>query len=268
MADRLSLHQLTALDAAPVELVALAGQLGCAHVTLFTHVPERARGFYPCVGPEDVPAMQDALAAAGVTVCNLEVFPLDQDGGLDRFAEGLRVGAALGAPRATVHLHEFDDRAIAVRRLREFCAVAADHGIVPGLEFNGFSAVKDIATAVAIVREAGCGAVALDVLHLMRNGADIGAVAENADLISYAQVCDGPLQLGDDPAAAWREAVSDRGLPGTGDFPLADILRPVVGHAVIEAEIPQSTARKAGIDALERARRAIEAVRKTVESLA
>src|SRR3546814_2453633 len=95
--------------------------------------------------------------------------------------------------------------------------------------------VKDIATAVAIVREAGCGAVALDVLHLMRNGADIAAVAPNAGLIGYVQVSDGPLELPDE-IPAWHEAVKERLLPGDGAFPLAEILRPVAGHAIRSEE--------------------------------
>src|SRR3546814_3711887 len=101
---RLSLHHLTALDATPAELATIAGRLECQHITLFTHVPEQARAMFPCVMPDDVPALSDALASANVSVCNLEVFPLDQDGGLGRFAEGLKTGAALGAPRATVHI--------------------------------------------------------------------------------------------------------------------------------------------------------------------
>src|SRR3546814_12197900 len=95
---RLSLHHLTALDATPAELSTIAVRLECQHITLFTHVPEQARAMFPCVMPDDVPALSDALASANVSVCNLEVFPLDQDGGLGRFAEGLKRGAGLGAP--------------------------------------------------------------------------------------------------------------------------------------------------------------------------
>src|SRR3546814_12607645 len=86
------------------------------------------------------------------SVCNSEVFPIDQDGGLGRCAEGLKTGAALGAPRATVHMYNIESIATAARRLKAFADVAGDYGITPGLEFNGFSDVKDIATAVAIVR--------------------------------------------------------------------------------------------------------------------
>ena len=255
----MSLHHLTALDASPSDLASIAGRLRCDHVTLFTHVPDQARGFYPCVTGDDVPALRDTLARAGVTVCNLEVFPLDRDGDLARFEEGLRVGAALGAPRATVHIHDVADLAAAAERFAAFSTAASGHGIVAGLEFNGFSAVKDIASAAAIVRAAGCGALVLDVLHLMRNGADLAALGRNADLVGYAQLCDGPLAI--DPAEAWREAVRERRLPGDGEFPLAAILSRLGGDIVIEAEIPQAAARKAGVDAFERARRAVEAVR-------
>src|SRR3546814_14629990 len=77
-------------------------------------------------------------------------------------------------------MYNIESIATAARRLKAFADVAGDYGITPGLEFNGFSDVKDIATAVAIVRAAGCGAVALDVPHLLRKGDDRAAVAPNA----------------------------------------------------------------------------------------
>lgn len=258
-----SLHHLTALDAAPTELVAIAGMLGCEHVTLFTHVPEQARGFYPCVAASEVSALRDSLAAASVTVCNLEVFPLASNA-LKDLEEGLRIGAALGAPRATAHVHDVADETEAARRFAAFATLAADHGIVAGLEFNAFSAVRDFATAARIVRAAGCGALVLDVLHLMRNGADVADISDRADLITYVQLSDGPLHRA--PEEAWREAVRERGLPGDGEFPLTDIVRQVSAQAVIEAEIPQAAAQKAGVTAFERARKAIEAVRATISS--
>src|SRR3546814_14105956 len=88
------------------------------YTTLFRSVPEQARAMFPCVMPDDVPALSDALASANVSVCNLEVFPLDQDGGLGRFAEGLKTGAALGAPPATVHMYNIERIATAARRLK------------------------------------------------------------------------------------------------------------------------------------------------------
>src|SRR3546814_14484779 len=92
-------------------------------------------------------------------------------------------------------MYNIESIATAARRLKAFADVAGAYGITPGLEFNGFSDVKDIATAVALVREAGCGAVELDVLLLMRNGAEIAAVAHNTGFIWYVTVSDGPLEL-------------------------------------------------------------------------
>lgn len=258
-AARLSLHHLTALDASPLELIGIAGRVGCAHVTLFTDVPEQARHIYPKVESADIAAIREALARANVSVCNLEIFPLDRDGEVNRFADGLQVGAAIGATRATVHLHDIVDEAQAMERFAIFAAAAAEHGIVAGLEFNGFSAVRDIESAARIVRGAQCGSLVLDVLHLMRNGADVTAVARHADLITYAQFCDGPLNI--DVSLAWHEAVRERAVPGQRAFPLAAILASLDQAVIIEAEVPQTAERKAGVSPELRARRAVAGIR-------
>jgi len=258
-APHLSLHQLTALDVGPLALVEMAGALGCQSVCVFTHVPEAARHIYPVVGPQDVEAVQAALAKAAVSLSNLEVFPLD-GGDMAVFEEGLRVGALLGAKRATAHVHGAEG-ADAVARFAAFADQAARHGIDAGLEFNAFSAVRDVRTAAAIVRAAGRanGRLVLDLLHLIRSGGGPEDVAAVADLVDFVQICDGPLVVADDQR--WREAVGERALPGTGAFPLAALLAALRPGTIIDVEVPQSAARKAGVPALERARRAVEASR-------
>ena len=86
----------------------------------------------------------------------------------------------------------------------------------------------------------------------------LGQLADAADLITYVQLCDGPLITHQE---GWVEAVRERLLPGASEFPLADILRPISPQAVIEAEVPQTAARKAGVSALDRARLAVDAMR-------
>ncbi|HEX7783028.1 MAG TPA: TIM barrel protein [Sphingobium sp.] len=256
---RFSLHPLNALETPPVELVKIAGELECSHVTIFTYIPEDAKGLYPLLERKDVDAFLKAMEGTGVTVGNLEVFGLEDDSDYAHLIEGLEVGQIIGAKRATTHLHAVDDHDIAVDRFRRFCGLAAQYGIVPGLEFHAFSAVKDLRTAAAIVRDAGCGTLVLDVLHLMRNGAYVDSIAANADLVSLVQLSDGPLEI--DPDQMWREAIKERALPGQGDFPLDAILAPLSGDIIIEAEIPQYRAKKEGISAFERARRSMEATR-------
>ena len=137
----LSLHPLTVLDASPRELIDFAHRLGVASVCLFTHVPEAGAGRYPLVARDDVAGLHSLLWEVGITLSNLEVFPLDRTGPRDDLDAGLAIGAALGATRATAHLHDLSSEQEGVDRFAEFAGRAATHGIVAGLEFNNFSAV-------------------------------------------------------------------------------------------------------------------------------
>ena len=267
MSDRLplSLHHLTALDATPAQLIGLARDNACAHVCLFTYVPEAARGAFPMVMPADVPALRAVIEAAGVTVCNLEVFPLDGSNDVAGFASALDTGAALGATRATAHIHDVADEDEAMARFATFCDMAAEHGITAGLEFNAFSAVNDIEGAAGIVRGAGRpnGQLVCDALHLFRNGGTVDAVAAQADIIGYAQFCDGPMER--DRADWWREAVGTREMPGRGEFPLRELAAALQDGTVIEVEVPRKAELKQGIPASERVRAAVEAVRSVLD---
>lgn len=261
----LSLHQLTALDASPRELIEIARRLAVSSVCLFTHVSEAGAGRYPLVGKGDVGDLRALLDEAGMTLSNIEVFSLDRTRPRDDLDPGLALGAALGATRATAHLHEVSSDEEAVDRFAEFAMRAAAHGIVAGLEFNNFSAVRDVASAERVVRSAGRGSLVLDMLHAVRGAATTSDVAQASDLIYYAQLCDGPADMPDD--GRWREAVGERLPPGDGDFPLIELARPLRADVVFDIEVPQSSARKAGVPAFDRARRAVDASRRLLAKL-
>jgi sugar phosphate isomerase/epimerase len=254
----LSLHHLTALDASPAELIAIAGALGCAHVTLFTYVPEAARHVYPVVTAEAVAELRAAFDRSAVSLCNLEVFPLDSNPDWQGFERGLAVGAALGAHKATAHIHDADD-STAEHRLTRFCDMAAAYGIEAGLEFNAFSAVKTLPAAAAIIRATGFGSLVCDMLHLFRSGGTPQDVASATDLIGYAQLCDGPTTIPDE--GRWHEAIRERLPPGDGVFPLREAVEALQPGTILEIEVPQTAARKAGVPPFDRARRAVKAAR-------
>lgn len=260
----LSLHQLTALDAAPSRLIDLAGRAGCAHVCLFTHVPEAARGRYPLVTAADVPDLRARMDAEGVSLCNLEVFPLDGNEDHAAFAVALETGAALGATRATAHIHEASGFDEAVARFAAFCDLARPYGIIAGLEFNAFSGVCDIGSAAAIVRAAGRanGQLVCDALHLFRNGGSVVDLAAHTDIVGYAQLSDGPLVLKSEEW--WREAVRSRALPGMGELPLVGLVAALREGTVIEIEVPRADDAKAGINAETRIERAVAATRAVI----
>lgn len=261
MSRTLSLHHLTALDATPGELVSIAHRLQCECVSLFTWVPPHAAQRFPLLhtaaGIADVRAR---LRDTGVRLCNLEVFPLDASTSPETYHAALARGADLGAARATAHVQD-SDPSRAADLFGAFCTVAASHGLRAGLEFTSFSAVRTLDAAARIVRDAaaGNGDIAFDPLHHMRNGGDAAGLAGTA--IGYAQLCDGPLQP---PADLYAEAVSGRGIPGEGAFPLQALLQRIAPHIVIDIEVPQHAARDAGATAFERAQRAVHGARAVI----
>lgn len=261
---RLSVHQLTAVDADPLALVEAAAQLGCEGVCLFTHVPAAARGKFPAVERQHVTALLDSLSAGGVEVANVEVFPLDGTD-LGAFREGLEIAEALGATRATAHVHGAIGQE-AADRFAAFAELCLHHGIVAGLEFNPFSAVPDLPTAAAIVRATRplAADMVLDLLHLVRSGGTVEDVAATADLISYAQISDGPVAI--DDATRWHEAVNERMLPGEGAFAISRLLSPLRSGTIISVEVPRKSARLSGIDPAERIAAAVAATRRLLIS--
>jgi sugar phosphate isomerase/epimerase len=263
----LSLHHLNAFDVSHAELLTIAGEFGCDHVCMFTHVPEAARAIYPCITPDQVPMLRDVQRSSGVTLCNLEVFPLDGQEDWAAFARALETGAALGATRATTHIHNAPDHETAVARFVAFCDLAAPYGISPGLEFNAFAGVKDIRSATAIVRDADRpnGALVCDMLHLIRNGGGPDDAARAADIIGYVQISDGPLSLPEKDW--WHEAIRERALPGQGQFPIVETVRHMRPGTVIDIEVPQTAARKAGVSARDRIGRAVEATRQVLATV-
>jgi sugar phosphate isomerase/epimerase len=257
----ISLHHLTALDSTPAELVAIAGALACSRVCLFTNVPESARHLFPMVTPDTREQVSDALAQEGVRLHNIEVFPLMPNTDLSVFHRGLELGAILGAARATAHIHIAEqDEAIDAFGL--FCDLAAEYRLEVGLEFNAFSKIRTPSAAAAIVHGAARanGDIVLDLLHAVRSGASAYELRQIAPIVGYAQICDGPLAIA--PELRWHEAVDERALPGTGAFPIAAIIAPLRADVVIEVEVPQTDMMRAGVTAIERARRAIEAARR------
>jgi hypothetical protein len=60
------------------------------------------------------------------------------------------------------------------------------------------------------------------------------------------------------------EAVGERGIPGEGEFALRALVAALPPSPPVAAEVPQGAAMRAGVPALERARKAIEACRRYI----
>jgi hypothetical protein len=80
------------------------------------------------------------------------------------------------------------------------------------------------------------------------------------------QICDGPLTVAQEEMIG--EAVGERGVPGEGAFPLPAFLACAPPGVTIDVEVPQRTAMMAGVSALDRARRAVDATKALMARIA
>lgn len=268
MTRPLALHQLTLMATAPADLVTIAAGAGYRHVCLFTHVPAvtltggGGLSPFPVVTEADRRLLLARLRNTGVTVTNVEYFPVAADVPIESYRPALALGAELGARRAVVHIHDKDD-ARAVDGLGRLADLARHYGLGVGLEFMGLSPACDsIARACWFldqVRHPDLG-VAIDALHLVRTGGtagDIRAVAPRR--IAYAQLCDGADIL---PSTDYRAEALDRLVPGQGAFPLVEIIRALPAAADLDIEAPsRALALAGGTGAAARAREALSLAR-------
>ena len=262
-----ALHQLTLMETSPAELISIAATAGYRQICLFTHIPPvtltggGGRSPFPVVTEADKGEMLARLRDTGVAVTKVEFFLIRAETPIESYRAGLSLGAELGARRAVVHIHDMDE-ARALDRLVQLADLAQEYGLGIGLEFMGLSpACNSLARAnwfLERARHPNLG-LAIDALHLVRTGGtarDIRAIAPHR--IVYAQLCDGKdLRI----SADYREEALDRLLPGTGVFPLVDIIRALPPAVDLDIEAPRPGLSHSGISASARASKALSLAR-------
>jgi sugar phosphate isomerase/epimerase len=251
----LSLHHLAMQELTPVELVEVAGASGFDRVCVFVLNPSADQNVeFPLITRNNAGDVRRALVDTGVAIHNLEVFFLTPDVNVNDFRPALELGASLGGRRATAFGLDPDDNRTTDNFAR-FCELTAEFKIKAGIEFMVFTVVKTLDHAMRIIRGAAHpnGSLALDPLHLIRNGsspADLAAIGP--EMIGYVQFCDGPLTMA--PEQGFDEAVYNRLPPGEGAFPLREIVACIPNDRCLSLEVPMTRRREAGMDALARAK--------------
>src|SRR5439155_8777299 len=103
------------------------------------------------------------------------------------------------------------------------CARADEHGVRLAVEFLPGTGIPDLATAVAVVRDAGArnGSVLLDTWHFARGGGTLDVLdPEAVQLLGGVQISDRSPEQDREPYVPRR----GRKLPGAGALPLAEII--------------------------------------------
>lgn len=266
MSYPISLHHVTVMDVGPAELIAIAAEVGCQHVCLFTHVAPEALQLFPCNWDDaTVAEVAQRCADTGVSPHSLEYFDVYPEIDLDIYRKGLDVGARLGAKCATTHVRDSDPQR-AIDNFARFCDIAGEYGISPAIEFTTLAGPDNIAAAEAIITGANRpnGGIALDTLHLFRSGGSVADVARlKQGLIKSVQISDGPLALknADDYQS---ETIFERQIPGDGEFPFQELFRCIPAGMVVDVEVPLQSLRARSVSALDRARMAVDGARRVL----
>lgn len=238
----LSLDQLTLLDVQPEDLVGLAADNHCAHISVFINVPEESRSMFPLVRDRrHVREIKARLDDSGVSVWNLEAFTIMPDFDPSTYREALELGAELGGKGATALIADPDPLA-AAESLAAFGELAREYDVRVGLEWFRYSSVTTFRAALDTINRSGSDNVKLviDPLHLFRNGGTTDDIAAlDPAKIGYVQIADGPRIIAEDQM--WDEMIGGRLLPGDGDFPLIDFLTKLPAIPVLGIEIPRAS---------------------------
>ena len=259
---RLSLHHLTAMEVGASELVGLAARSGCQDVCLFTYMPAAFRHKYPLVERADAKQLAAKMQRLSIGCLSLEVFPLTLDADFAAMERSLEIGAMLGARYATVHSH-LEEHGQARDMLGRLAEIARIYSIRAAVEFNPFSKVTTLAQAAELIgplENSNVGLV-LDTLHAARAGTQPAAISAVQHRIDFVQISDGPAAI--DQTDRWKEAMSGRSVPGTGELPLMQMLAGFEADLSVSIEVPREGGEPSdtGLKVLE----AVKGARKTLE---
>src|SRR5882724_3771589 len=90
MRNPISLEQLTITDVSPLELVDIAGSLGCQHVSLFVRPSERPPEWFPLVTDRALrQELRNRMADYGITPYTVDYFHLSPNVDVDSYLPAL-----------------------------------------------------------------------------------------------------------------------------------------------------------------------------------
>ncbi len=262
---RLGIEMLSGLGLPPLEMVNLAADLGCAHIS--TGLWQMPAAYNPLGYPDwslrDDAALRRELIATlrdrSVSISLGEGFAVRPGVNMaDRGAE-MDVMAQLGA-RGLGAVSMEPDAGRACDEFATLAEMAQARGMLATIEFAPIQVVNTLAKALEIVLHVNQPhfRLLLDAMHFFRSGGVVAEIAAlDPALIGYAQLCDVPLS-GD---AYMAEAMFGRLVPGEGELPLADFVAALPNDIPLGLEVPMLARAQAGIGPLERLRPAVDAAR-------
>ncbi|HEX3732556.1 MAG TPA: TIM barrel protein [Mycobacteriales bacterium] len=263
----ISLAHLTVIELAPPSTVAVAAEAGYDMVDLRLGRAVPTDTEYPLGNSPLIRETARRLSDTGLRVFDVEIVWIQKPFRVADFEPMFEAAAYLGAQRIKVGAKESDETVVA-DSLAEICQFIAPFGLTADLEFMPFNGIRTLQQAARVVElaEHGNAGILIDTLHLNRSGGHPSEIsAFDPALFGYVQLCDAPAMSPPNLKAITREARTGRLFPGEGGLPLVDVLRALPAGIPVSLELPMK-ALAAKVSAVERARTAIAAARRVIES--
>lgn len=236
----MGIAQLSLLNTAPPQLVQMAATVGFDFVGIrVRQVTEAEPSYILQPGSQLLRETLAASADTGVTVADIEFLAIDGSDQRDAWLAMMEAGQALGASTLTVAASLEDEQQL-IDILGQMTQDSQSYGIVPTLESISYQAVNSLPQAARIAEAAGCQLVA-DTLHLSRVNTPTELLTDYEELIPMLQVCDGPAAAPADRNGLVEESRSERGVPGDGEFQLAQFVAAMPSQTPLSVEVPSDT---------------------------
>lgn len=254
MTRRYSMAYLTANGLPPLEAIELAARLGFSDIS-FRLLPAVPGDQPPGLLQDErlAATVKAALAETGLGFSDAEMIRLNDDTDLDRFRPFLERIAWLGARHILV-AGDDPERARITDSYGRLCALVAEYGLTADLEFMPWTAIKNIADAMELIKAANhpAAAILFDALHFDRCGSSLDEIAAiPRDKINYVQICDGPRPFDTAGPAMMSLARTARLVPGDGGIDLPAIIKRLPADEPVSVEVPNmALSQTEGIPAL------------------
>lgn len=215
-----SLAYLSSHRCTPAEAIGVAAQTGYHFVGLRLWPNAPGAPQQHLLNQPD--ALRETLAAqrdTGVGVFDLEIIRIGEHFDPHTWDALYNAGAALKAKAILVAADDANEARLTENYAR-LCEVMKPFGMSADLEFMPWTAVKDAASALRIVQNAGSPAnagILVDALHFGRSTTTLDDIRSiPRELLHYAQICDAQAGLNFTIEQMIHTARSERLLPGEG----------------------------------------------------
>lgn len=189
--------------------------------------------------PSDAEVVRQRAADLGISLSNVSAYQFYAEVEIEQLLPAVEVSAALGcrmivANGFDTNLGRFQDR------LGRYAEAAATHGITIALEPMPYSAVRNLAAGLDVIRKVGVPnlGLLLDILHLERSGGTSDdLLGLDPAHVAFAQLCDAAKATGHSNAELMHEARTARLPLGQGQLDLDDFMAALPEGVELEYEV-------------------------------